>query len=64
MKTKKLKINNIPAIIWGDKSNMQEQSLIQDFSNEFSCNLSILENGEHYFLCTWNCMDFIEIKRR
>ena len=28
---------------------MQEQSIIQEFSNKFNCKLSILENGEHYF---------------
>lgn len=28
---------------------MQEQSIIQEFSNRFNCKLSILENGEHYF---------------
>ena len=31
------------------KYNMQEQTIIQDFSNKFNCELSILENGEHYF---------------
>lgn len=28
---------------------MQEQNIIQKFSNKFNCELSILENGEHYF---------------
>ena len=44
-----VKWNIKTQILYGDKDNMQDQSLIQDFSNEFSCNLYILENGEHYF---------------
>ena len=28
---------------------MQEQSIIQEFSKKFNCELTILENGEHYF---------------
>ena len=37
------------AILYGDKDNMQEQSIIQDFAVKFNCELSIVENGEHYF---------------
>ena len=33
----------------GNKDNMKEQNIIKDFSNKFNCELSILENGEHYF---------------
>ena len=36
-------------ILYGDKDNMQSEDLIKDFSNKFSCDLSVLENGEHYF---------------
>ena len=36
-------------ILYGNKDNMQEQNIIKDFSNKFNCELSILENGEHYF---------------
>lgn len=36
-------------ILYGNKDNMQEQTIIQNFSNKFNCELSILENGEHYF---------------
>lgn len=36
-------------ILYGDKDNMQSEDLIKDFSNKFSCDLSILESGEHYF---------------
>jgi len=37
------------SILYGNKDNMQEESLIQKFVNKFHCRLSILENGEHYF---------------
>ncbi len=36
-------------ILYGNKDNMQEQNIIKVFSNKFNCELSILENGEHYF---------------
>lgn len=36
-------------ILYGSNDNMQEQNLIQEFSNNFNCELSVLENGEHYF---------------
>ena len=41
--------NKETFILYGSKDNMQEQSIIQEFSNKFNCKLSILENGEHYF---------------
>lgn len=41
--------NKETYILYGSKDNMQEQSIIQDFSNKFNCKLSILENVEHYF---------------
>ena len=41
--------NKETYILYGSKDNMQEQSIIEDFSNKFNCKLSILENGEHYF---------------
>ena len=41
--------NKETFILYGNKDNMQDQSILQEFSNEFNCNLSILENGEHYF---------------
>jgi len=28
---------------------MQNEDIIKNFSNKFNCNLTILENGEHYF---------------
>ena len=41
--------NKETFILYGSKDNMQEQSIIQEFSDKFNCKLSILENGEHYF---------------
>ena len=41
--------NKETYILYGNKDNMQEQNMIEDFSNKFNCELSILENGEHYF---------------
>lgn len=37
------------CILYGSKDNMQSESIIKDFADKFNCNLSILENGEHYF---------------
>lgn len=28
---------------------MQNEDTIKNFSNKFNCDLTILENGEHYF---------------
>ena len=44
-----IKWNKQTNILYGNKDNMQEQTIIQDFSYKFNCELSILENGEHYF---------------
>ena len=41
--------NKETFILYGNKDNMQGQSIIQEFSDKFNCKLSILENGEHYF---------------
>ena len=41
--------NKKTCILYGNKDNMQEQNIIKEFSNKFNCELSILENGEHYF---------------
>ena len=37
------------SILYGSHDNMQEQNLIQEFANNFDCELAVLENGEHYF---------------
>ena len=36
-------------ILYGSKDNMQDKDIIQRFSHDFHCELSVLENGEHYF---------------
>ena len=41
--------NKKTYILYGNKDNMQNESVIKDFSNEFNCDLTILKNGEHYF---------------
>ena len=41
--------NKKTYILYGNKDNMQNESIIKDFSNEFNCDLTIFKNGEHYF---------------
>lgn len=41
--------NKKTYILYGNKDNMQNESVIKDFSNEFNCDLTIFKNGEHYF---------------
>lgn len=41
--------NKNTYILYGNKDNMQNEETIKNFSSNFNCNLSILENGEHYF---------------
>lgn len=36
-------------ILYGNRDNMQNEDIIKNFSNKFNCDLTILENGEHYF---------------
>lgn len=36
-------------ILYGSQDDMQKQNIIKEFSVKFNCELSILENGEHYF---------------
>lgn len=43
------KWNKKTYILYGNKDNMQNESVIKDFSNEFNCDLTIFKNGEHYF---------------
>ena len=44
-----IKWNKKTYILYGNKDNMQNESIIKNFSNEFNCDLTILKNGEHYF---------------
>ena len=41
--------NKKTYILYGNKDNLQDENIIKDFCNKFNCELSILENGEHYF---------------
>ena len=41
--------NNKTSILYGKKDDHQDKTIIKDFCNKFHCELSILENGEHYF---------------
>ena len=41
--------NKRTTILYGNKDNLQDESIIKEFCNQFNCELSILENGEHYF---------------
>ena len=41
--------NKKTFILYGNRDNLQDENIIKDFCNRFNCNLSILENGEHYF---------------
>ncbi len=41
--------NKNTFVLYGNKDNMQDEKPIKDFCDKFSCNLSVLEEGEHYF---------------
>ncbi|MEI3401078.1 MAG: alpha/beta hydrolase [Clostridia bacterium] len=41
--------NKKTYILYGNKDNMQNEDIIKNFSNNFNCDLSILDGGEHYF---------------
>ena len=41
--------NKKTYILYGDKDNMQDSAIIERFVKDFNCNLTVLENGEHYF---------------
>ena len=36
-------------ILYGKKDNLQDEKIIKNFASDFSCNLIIMNNGEHYF---------------
>ena len=42
-------LNKKTYILYGDKDNMQDRAIIERFVKDFNCNLTIMENGEHYF---------------
>ncbi len=37
------------SILYGSKDNLQDESLLKEFASKFNCNLTILENEEHFF---------------
>ena len=41
--------NKKTFILYGDKDNLQDENTIKDFCNKYNCELSIFENGEHFF---------------
>ena len=41
--------NKKTYILYGNKDNMQNEDIIKNFSNNFNCDFSILDGGEHYF---------------
>ena len=41
--------NKKTCILYGSKDDMQDENIIKDFANQFNCELTILESGEHYF---------------
>ena len=41
--------DKLTYILYGDKDNMQERSIIQEFTSKFQSELLIVEDGEHYF---------------
>ena len=36
-------------ILYGDKDNLTEQSIVEKFARQFGCRLTIMKNGEHWF---------------
>ncbi len=37
------------SILYGSNDDLQSEQLIKSFANSFGCELTIMENGEHYF---------------
>ncbi|HFC9113414.1 TPA: alpha/beta fold hydrolase [Enterococcus faecium] len=48
-------------ILYGENDNLIERDIVNRFSQKFNCNLTVMENGEHWFhtehhmdvLCRW-----------
>jgi pimeloyl-ACP methyl ester carboxylesterase len=36
-------------ILYGEKDNLTEHSIVENFTRHFGCSLTIMENGEHWF---------------
>lgn len=43
------KWNAKTAILYGEKDNLMEQNIVENFAKKFSCNLTVMKNGEHWF---------------
>lgn len=41
--------NNPTSILYGSKDTLCEFDIISEFAENFSCDLQVMENGEHYF---------------
>jgi alpha-beta hydrolase superfamily lysophospholipase len=41
--------NSPTAILYGKEDNICEYDIVSSFSKNFSCDLEVMENGEHYF---------------
>lgn len=37
------------GILYGREDNMTEKSVVEDFCHDFSCRLTVMEEGEHWF---------------
>lgn len=44
-----MKWNKETYILYGSKDDMQSNVIIEEFSNQFNCKLTVLKDGEHYF---------------
>ena len=41
--------NKKTYILYGNKDNLQDENIIKEFCNKTNCEISIFENGEHFF---------------
>ena len=50
VKSNPVDIWNVPtSILYGSKDNVCEYGVISKFTESFDCNLTVMEDGEHYF---------------
>ena len=58
VKSNPVSVWNVPtSVLYGSKDEVTEYDIISEFTEIFSCDLMIMENGEHYFH-TKEQMDF------
>ena len=41
--------NKKTCVLYGNRDNLQDEYIIKEFCDRFNCDLTVLENGEHYF---------------